>query len=313
MTAETRLYRELTPQALADVEVVVLAGPPRQAEVGLLDGLAELVAQGGRLVAFTTAAMPLEAYRQLAERGVLPGTPQDLRQAPLRLTDAIAGFSEEEAAVVGTLRNYSLGSIVFHGSHVVTPVEGARTLWAFDSGEPFVLVKTSGLGTGVLVNTSADDSLSTLFKAPAAVAFTAYLLGSAQALEQLAFEAGKPIYLRTPATSVLLPTGLKQTISGDAGLVHLAAQQTLGWVVTRPEPGLHAGINTPRGETDLAPPQAVSLELMLRRQFPVAEQAVLQARQEAERERAPLGPALAWAAVACMLLDVFLSNRLTRA
>lgn len=303
--------------ALSGAQVIVLTSAP-DAPKAITDTLQAFVRAGGRLIVFV-GGPDISNYGALADAGILPARPQTLQQAPLHFAPAA---SAAPSTGLGELSNYQLESLPVTGAHVLALAPEAEVLWSFESGAPFLCRQGVGRGEVILINTSADDSLSPLMKSPAAVAFASFLVGGAATLEPLAFESGETVEL--PASEFELAhasEGQAMYVKAPSGAMlaaHLTNQRLsaprvceLGMVTAEARPARYAGVNVPRGETDLTPPRQGAAEALMDQLFTVA-QASGSVPAPANQEKKPLWRAIAWLALALLLADVFVSNRVSR-
>ena len=328
VTVQFVRHSAFSANQLGGAGVVIFASAPKMQGLGVPE-LADYVRGGGRLIAFTGAEVSSPYYAKLAEYGALPATPVELQRKPLQLASSFSAASQEDAEsrpgeAIRALHRYGLDTMPIAGAYALDMAEGADVLWPFSNGEPFLCHKSLGRGASILVNTSADDSLSPLMKSPAALAFLSFLIGGSGRLEPYAYAAGEPVILPTadyevaqdkePQTVfVVSPGGANVSAAASGPSIAIPPMSELGWVRTQTKPLRFAGINVPRGETDLSPASEASLDLLLAQV--IEESAQPRLAQEAPahgQERKPLWRLLAWTALGLMLADVFLSNRADR-
>jgi len=191
------------------------------------------------------------------------------------------------------------------------------------NGCGFIYLKRHGRGMSILVNTSVDDSLGSLTKSNASVAFCRYLLGDSSRVSEHSFVRNQ---------RVMLPISGAQASSGEPGqfwvetcdgkkrraavadsflLVPEAAG--IGWVKTLAEPTTYAGVNLPQGETDMAGPAEGELAGIMSRVFPEdVDTEMAEAGTFDDTERRPLWRILAWLIILLLLIEPLLANRLKR-
>jgi hypothetical protein len=326
ITVQVVPHSTFTPNVIGDAQIVILTSAPDRRVRGV-EELADLVRAGGRLIAFANEGINPGFYQALEKAGVLPAAPVELQRAPTRLAanprSAVAGDSlAPEGNAIRALRNYRLEDMPISGSYALTLSDGADVLWAFDSGDPFLCYKAVGRGAALLVNTSADDALSPLMKSSGAVAFAGYLIGGTAQLEPYAFEAGQSVFLPASefelahgqngqAMYVVSPSGATIPASLMNQSISVSPVPELGWLATQTKPVRYAGINVPRGETEVTVPPDTTLERLLARVFHETTDATVATAPD-ERERKSLWRGVAWTVLALLLADVFISNRVTR-
>ena len=328
LTVQAFTHAEFRTAAIAGADVVVLASPPIFADTAA--ELRDYVRGGGRLIAFVSDKES-PTYEELWSEGVLPGSPTRYDTSPAGFAatfgSAVAGDAlSQSGEAIRALQNYRLDALPTRGHYAIERDSDAQVLWRYDTDEPFIAYKAAGNGEAVLVNTSADDSLSPLMKSPAAVAFVQYLIGGTARLQALAFDAGQPAALpasdlerehgqRSDRIGVQTPSGASVSAVMSGGALTLPPLFELGLVHTESKPTRYAGINVPWGEGDLTPPQDASLSLLLARLFPTVDDDAGQSGEAASvtpQAREPLWTLAAWAALLLIVVEVFVSNRMAR-
>jgi hypothetical protein len=180
-----------------------------------------------------------------------------------------------------------------------------------------------GNGCALLVNTSIDDSLGSLTKSNACVAFCRYLLGETTRIGVYSFSSEEAISL--PASAMELnfakdnqywlenSRGRKNPAVVSGSLLTASAWQETGLVKTLNKPTRYAGVNLPEGETDMT---AASGE-----QAAAAVGRVLAGRDSQKNATAdvfgdktykPIWNMFAWAVIALLLVEPAIANRLKR-
>jgi hypothetical protein len=328
VTVQLVRHSAFSANLLGGAGVVIFASAPDRKGLGVPE-LADFVRAGGRLIAFAESGDSSPYYARLAEAGALPATPVELQRYALQLASSFNASSLEDpesqaGQAVRALHRYGLDTMPVAGAYALDVAEGTDVLWPFSNGQPFLCHKAYGRGASLLVNTSADDSLSPLMKSPAALAFLSFLIGGSGRLEPYAYAAGEPVMLpaaeyevardKGPQTVfVISPSGASVSAAASGPSIAIPPMSELGWVRTQTKPLRFAGINVPRGETDLSPASEASLDLLLAQV--IQESAAPRPAEETlahGQERKPLWRLLAWTALGLMLADVFLSNRVDR-
>ena len=326
ITVQVLTHAQLDANAVRNASVIVLTSAPDRAVMGV-DELAAFVRGGGRLIAFANKDLKPAFYESLAKADAFPAIPGGANAAPLQLVGDFGSASmgdpmSPDGAAIRALRNYGLERLPFESAYAVRAAEGGQILWPFNTGEGFVVYKACGRGTAILVNTSADDGLSPLMKSPAAVAFVNYLLGGGLQLQQYAFDAGETV--RLPASGFELahaqpdqtfyvesPNGKQATAQWLNQTLSVPSVTELGWVRTKATPVRYAGVNVSAGETDLQVPPSARLDILIQRLFATRD-AIAAQDTDRRQQRKPLWPGIGWAALALIVVDVFVSNRITR-
>jgi hypothetical protein len=191
------------------------------------------------------------------------------------------------------------------------------------NGFGFVYFKRLGSGSSVLVNTSVDDSLGSLTKSSASVAFCRYLLGRTSRVGEYSFSCDERVLL--PGYDVETSSGERkqiwvETCDGRKRRAALADACLfvpnaggIGWVKTLARPTRYAGVNLPEGETDMAKPVGEEVAKVMKRIFgrdEAKETAV--AEVFSERKRKPMWKMFAWIIILLLLVEPAVANRLKR-
>ncbi|MBN1509860.1 MAG: BatA domain-containing protein [Sedimentisphaerales bacterium] len=286
--------------------------------------------KGGRLLFFTAGAQDLEPARQLSREGLLPAQPQQWVQAITRPepTPGMAASGDLDDRAVRSLSNYRLDQVVLKGYWQCRPTAQAQRLWRLAGGEGLLYSVPCGHGLSIFINTSIDDSLGLLAKSAAWVAFCRSIVGETDEIRQFCFSIGERPVLRVRDTEARDPRravsvencdGTRARAATQGNLLLLPLPAGIGWMKTTDEPALYAGVNLPAGETDLSAPTAERMEDILHRNtvsttHPTASGSrpdSVAAAASGFRQR-PAWPVCAWAAIALLVLESAVANRLKR-
>jgi hypothetical protein len=317
---------------------------------------------GGRIIFFITgdsrlrgndvtpaqAGAALNAMQQLWQQDVLPALPRKyvaervyVEPKPLHQRALAVDSLAAEA-----LSNYKIDNIAFKGCWQCegTPPGGnqvhpqTRCLWKYKNGVGFVYRNSIGDGASILVNTSADDSLGSLTKSSASVAFCRYLLGADNQVSENSFAYGEPVVLSLPSTEAssaqrqvwietcdaqkhrvalsLRPFDLAQGRLGpgqaESSLL-VPDAGGIGWVKTLGKPAIYAGVNLPQGETDMTKPASKEVAEVMSRVFSRdTERGVASAEAFSDKKQTSLWKVFAWTLIFLLLLEPAIANRLKR-
>ena len=313
-------------EALAGADVAVFAGMPDALSDGA-DEISSFVQNGGRAVFFLTRDLSADALDRLWRADVLPALPRRYHEgathvAPSNVyTDALS----PDGKAIKALCNYKIETILFLGSFDCEQSPAGACLWRLQNGNGFVYFKHHGNGSAVLINTSADDSLGALTRSRAAVAFCRYLLGPSTAPLQNSFASDETIVLALPQSEsedaaqerrlyVMTPSGepCAAQVSGSTASVQCPHQ--IGWVKTLTRPASYAGVNPPRGETDMQAPAKEVVADLMGRIFPVAEGKDMAAasRNGLDKDNRPIWRFFAWLIIGLVLFESFVANKVKR-
>ncbi len=315
----------LTFSDLAWANVVVFSSLPYGAACSPTN-VERYLRAGGKLIYFSTQTQVQDvASDQTAMRlwqaGLLPALPDkwiDETAFPEPQPHTRGWFDLDDRAAQ-SLAAYRLDRIAVKGAWQCRIDPDAQCIWRFANGTGFIYAKALNQGASVFINTSIDDSLGLLAKSRAWVAFCRYLLGESDQMRQFCFStADRPVlYLPEAGLMAQLPIencdGRHATARVEGATLRLPAPAGLGWMKTLNEPKLYAPINLPDGETDLAAPATEAVAAAIQRTFIIdSDKRQTVAQAGAKIERKPIWPMFAWAAIALLLAESALANRLKR-
>ena len=226
-------------------------------------------------------------------------------------------------AAAKSLSNYRIDKILLKGYLECEPHADSQCLWQLQNGAGFVYLKPLGGGNSILVNTSVDDSLGSLTKSNASVAFCQYLLGPNNQTGEHCFARDERVTLPIPDRPSPSKTQHEfwiETCDGKKRRAAVADSSLLvpdpagiGWVKTLSKPTLYAGVNLPQGETDMSPPDVAELEKIMTRVFPRdLDKGVSSADILRNKKPRPMWRILAWTILLLLLLEPAVANRLRR-
>jgi hypothetical protein len=291
----------------------------------LASSLRNFVKAGGRFVCFVTETVSRDAARQLWQRDILPALPgkcihERTYIQPKPCESRAFGVDNDAAR---SLSNYRIDKILLKGYLECEQHADSRCLWQLQNGSGFVYLKRYGSGTSVLVNTSVDDSLGSLTKSSASVAFCRYLLGENNRIGEYHFARNERVMLPVPDGRGSF-TGQKQFwVRTCDGKKHRSAVADsfllvpdpagIGWVKTLGKPTICTGVNLPQGETDMTKPAAAEVDNIMSRVFPAdVERNVSEAEVFSDKKRTPLWRMFAWTIILLLLIEPVVANRLKR-
>jgi hypothetical protein len=281
-------------------------------------------------VCFVSGTLMPNAARQLWQRGILAALPRKFVQERAYIepkpSDSTAAGVDYIAA--RSLSNYRIDRILLKGYFECEPHPDARLLWQLQNGFGLVYLKSLGGGASILVNTSVDDSLGSLTKSNASVAFCRYLLGESHQLEEYCFNRDQRIVLPISGTDQVF-AGQEQiwveTCDGKNRRAALTDSSLLipdpagiGWVKTLGRPTICAGVNLPPGETDMTKPVAAELAGVMGRVFAagaeseVSQAGALRDKKNPDRRTSGLWKIFAWMLILLLLAEPAVVNRLKR-
>ena len=319
--------REANAAALKWTDVVIAASSE---DVDYTpEEMGSFLEQGGKAVFFVNRRSP-KVLEPWWDNEVLPAAPRKFREGLTHirpkenLSAACGDVLNPDGAAIKSLCSYKLANIVLTGYFECEAAAEAACLWRLENGTGFLYAKDVGQGMSVLVNTSADDSLGSLTKSAAAVAFCGYLLGQGSELAQHDFVCGEQIKLPAlemetraakdeVAVWLQLPGEEKAEATVADGYLWSQPARNVGWVKTLTKPLRCGGVNLPDGETDLTKPDETLIAGTLAGIFaerPEVRQAASVAL-DAKQYR-PIWKTFAWLAIVLVLGEAFIANRMKR-
>jgi len=280
---------------------------------------------GGRFVCFVTEVVEPAAAERLWQRDILAALPGKCIKEHMYIkpgsTDVRARGVDHIAA--RSLSNYRIDKVLLKGCLECEMHPDARLLWEFQNGFGLVYLKSLGSGTSVLVNTSVDDSLGSLTKSNASVAFCRYLLGESHQIYEYCFTRDEQAELPILAKNQLF-AGQEQiwieTCDGrnrraavsDSSLI-ITDPGGIGWIKTLGKPTIYVGVNLPQGETDMTKPVAAELTGVMSRVFQTGEESnISQADTFRDIKYKSLWKIFAWVLIFLLLVEPAVANRLKR-
>ncbi|MEJ2704942.1 MAG: hypothetical protein P8Z79_21095 [Sedimentisphaerales bacterium] len=291
----------------------------------LASNLKDFVSGGGKLIFFVNGSVAPEATKQLWRQGVLAALPGEYARGltyiqPEPWDNQASGVDH---AAEKSLSNYRIDKILLKGYLECEPHAESRCLWQLRNGSGFVYLKTFGAGCSILVNTSADDSLGTLTKANASVAFCQYLLGQDNQIGEHCSASDERVTLPVPDKPASSGTqqefwietcdGKKRRAAVADSLLLVPDPAGIGWVKTLGKPTLYAGINLPQGETDMTPPSAAELDEVMKQVFVTdSDGSVSSADVLGDKKPKPIWKIVAWTIIGLLLVEPAVANRLRR-
>ncbi|TKJ33420.1 MAG: hypothetical protein CEE38_20680 [Planctomycetes bacterium B3_Pla] len=291
----------------------------------LASNLEDFVKTGGRFVCFVRKAVAADAARQLWQRRVLAALPGGyIGERPyLHPKPSSSRAYGVDNVAARSLANYRLDKILLKGYLKCEPHPESTCLWQFQNGSGFVYLKRHGSGVSIFVNTSVDDSLGSLAKSNAAVAFCRYLLGPSNRIGQHSFALGERVMLPVPdgwnssagqrQFWVETCDGKKRRAALTDSFLAVADPAGIGWVKTLGKPTICAGVNLPQGETDMTRPAVAEVGKIISRVFTTgAERDVSTADILSDTKRRPLWRMFAWAIILLLVAEPVVASRLKR-
>lgn len=315
---------EIAPSDLDWADVAVCSGITDRLG-DLASNIENFVKGGGRFVCFVTEVVAPGAVKQLWQRDILAALPGNCISERMYIqpkpTDSLAPGVDHIAA--RSLSNYRIDKVLLKGCLECEPHPDARLLWQLQNGFGLVYLKSLGSGTSILVNTSVDDSLGSLTKSNASVAFCRYLLGESQQVGEYCFTRDERIVLPMSGKDhafagqeqVWIETcdgANRRAVVADSSLL-VPDPAGIGWVKTLGKPTIYAGVNLPLDETDMTKPVDAELAGVMSRVFATGTKSdVTEAGVFRDKKNRPLWKIFAWTLILLLLAEPAVANRLKR-
>ena len=283
------------------------------------------VKSGGRFVCFVKDGVATEATRQLWRRDVLAALPGKCihERTYIQPNPCDSGAFGVDNIAARSLSSYRIDKILLKGYLECQQHADSKCLWQLQNGFGFVYLKRLGVGISILVNTSVDDSLGSLTKSNASVAFCRYLLGKDSQIVKYCFARNEqvmlPLWEKQASFAgqkqfwVQTCDGKKRRAAAADSFLLVPDPAGIGWIKTLGKPTIWAGINLPEGETDMTKPVASELADIMNRVFPTGTERTVSAAEVLDnRKRTPIWKYFAWMIILLLLAEPAVANRLKR-
>ena len=327
INVKIRLLNGFDVSLLKWADVLMYSSMPSESELPT-KGLNNFVAMGGKLIFFMAPDLNKDTADKLYDAGLLPAKPQKYIKKQTYIESASARDGQSGSAsfdsVIQSLENYKLQNIAVSGSYQCSQRPEALCHWRFRNGNGFIYSSHVGNGTCMLINTSADDSMSSLTRSSSSVAFCRYLLGSRKQIGEHVFASDEKVLLPASAMEIEFAKSQKpiwiQTCDGekheavivDSFLIPTKNGGT-GWINTLTKPLRYAGVNLGEGETDVTSPGEGAVAKTMDRIFSVSPKKALAAvGMTGDKNYRSLWKIFAWAVIALIFAEAGLVNRMRR-
>jgi hypothetical protein len=293
------------------------------------DEIEGFLTRGGTAVFFVSRDMDLPTAQRMYDSGILAAEPIEIiedryslsRQWPSDNVFAYAGLNVETARAA---RNYNLDVIPLWSHFACRKGSDTKCLWSIETGNSLVYTIAKGSGKSLLINTSIDDSMSSLVKRAVVVPLCRLILGYGSIAYGYGFSAEEEITLpvfdferdiirANQGIWVIDPAGKrhKVSITGPSLTGHYPGQT--GWLRTLSKPVRYAGINPVVGETDLqAYEQAEIDHLLACLSGGIKRQNQIEKATTSNSLNRPLWRLLAWIIIVLVLTEGLVANRIKK-
>ncbi len=319
-TIQVMPYGNLNASSLqvADTVLVTSAGPALET---VSDALETFVREGGQLITFLGREHDEPTLEALFKRGLLPAMPLSLSEKAISLTVNTAPTPTSGASgALRALQNYDLGGYVFDAWYTCEMGPDSEAHWFLESGDALLYRTDLGAGESILLNISADDSLSGLSKSPAILPLYSYLMGAEGTVLLADFDADEPVRYNlsflsaaeNSPVSITTPQGGRRDGRIEGGDLRAPALGELGLALsTTFDSPIYLGLNVPEGETDLTPATEEQIQNAMARLFR-KQASEAEADDDSTTERTHFSAWALTAALGLLLLETFVANRMVR-
>ena len=303
----------------------------------MIRAVSDFIENGGRALFFLNDTPLSETAQKLFQQKLIPALPIRCvkEQAYLDIESDVEHISGFDSDAMKALSNYRIDRMPLSGYWNCQPFPESVCLLKYQNTEGFIYYKKQGNGSSVLINTSVDDSLGSLFKSSASVALCQCFLGEQNKIFNSCFACDERITLPLENNGtndggqkqiwIENPDGQKQLAVNTDNFITVPQIESTGWIKTISEPLIFAGVNLPSGETNMAKPDSKDVENAISRVFinsdsnlvargSSVESPTATLRKHGGREMSPesLVPFLALVLIVMLLIESAAANRMKR-
>ncbi|MCF7972734.1 MAG: BatA domain-containing protein [Phycisphaerae bacterium] len=242
-----------------------------------IDALTSFLARGGTVVFFVSRDMSLPTAKRLYDRGLMGAEPFERLDERTSLSQvwpsdgmfASAGLDVDTARVT---KQYTLEHLPLWSHFACRKAPESTGLWPTETGYCLIYTLAVGAGKSLLINTSMDDTMSSLTKRPVVIPMCRLILGSGSAAYGYGYQAEEQVVLPVfeseqvridPDIWVADPSGRRHPVIVTGSSLTVYTPDQTGWLATLSDPVRYAGINPVQGETDLHPTESVDIDQCL--------------------------------------------------
>jgi len=294
-----------------------------------IDEMKDFLAKGGTAVFFVSRDMDLPTAQRMYDAGVLAVEPTELiddrhtlsRQWPSDNVFAYAGLDVDTARAA---RNYNLDEIPLWNHYACRKGSETKCLWSIETGHSLVYTMAKGAGKSLLINTSIDDSMSSLIKRAVVIPLCRLILGNGSVACGYGFSAGEEITLpvfdferdliqANQDIWVIDPAGKRHKVSVTGPSLTGHYPEQTGWLRTLSEPVRYAGINPVVGETDLQICEQAEIDRLLAGlSGGEKRQNQIEKATTSDSLNRPFWRLLAWIIIVLILTEGLVANRIKK-
>ena len=294
-----------------------------------IDEIEAFLARGGTAVFFVSHEMDLPAAQRIYDAGVLAAEPTELIDDRYSLSaawpsDNVFAYAGLDVETAKAARNYNLDDIPLWSHFACRKGPETKCLWSIDSGHSLVYIMAKGAGKSLLINTSIDDSMSSLTKRAVVIPLCWLILGCGNVAYGYCFSAEDKITLpvfdseqdlirANQGIWVIDPAGKRHKISVTGPSLTIPCPEQTGWLRTLSEPVRYAGINPVVGETDLQIREQAEIDRLLaglsggeKRQNQIEKATV------SDGLNRPFWRLSAWTIIVLVLIEGLVANRIKK-
>ncbi len=314
-------FSRFDPARLASYNMVIASTIDQRLKAGSKK-IKQYIKAGGRWVFFTTSALDRQTAQTFYDQQILPAMPeQDVRKTvrPETLNNDTALAQSQEASLLSILSQYKIETVPLWSYYRCAQHPDTAELWQIDTNAALVYQKRLDAGFCALINTSLDDSRSSLIKKPAVLPLIRYLLGVSQQVNSHSFACDETAVIPIAGESsrkeidYIDAVNEKHTAKLSDGFLRVGPPHGLGWIRILTQPVSYAGIYPVTGETNLKRTFPGHIEKTLAGLFTAdSGNQTFRAQTAFGQETVSLEKIFIWVIIGLILLDSFIANRIQR-
>ncbi len=290
-----------------------------------VEALDRFLTRGGIAVFFVSRDMSLPSVQRLYQQGIIGVEPFELIDERHTLSqtwpaDSLFTHAGLDIDIARTTKQYTLDRMPLWSHFACRQHPETTSLWPIETGHYLIYSLAKGAGKSLLINTSIDDTMSTLTKRPVVIPLCRLILGSGSTAYGYGFHVEETVTLPAFESEqidkeawVLSPSGDRRRITVTGANLTGPFHDQIGWLKTLSDPVRYAGINVASGETNLQAVDSVEINRCLSGLVQEEDDPnpIDLATSNIDSNR-PLWKLLAWIVIALVLLEGIVVNRIKR-
>jgi hypothetical protein len=301
-----------------------------------IDNIEDFIAKGGTAVFFVSRDMDLPTVQRMYDAGVIGARPTERIDDRHVLSgqwpsDSVFTYAGLDVDIARAARSYNLDEMPLWSHFACRKSPETKCFWPVDTGHSLVYAAAHGAGKSLLINTSMDDSMSSLTKRAVVIPLCRLILGCGSVAYGYGFPAEEEVTLPVfdfergvhqadQSIWVIDPAGNKHKVPVTGSNLTGHYPEQTGWLRTLSQPVCYAGINPVVGETNLNICEQAEIDRLLAglsgagrqsNKIDAATTSDTYATDASHRKR-PLWRWLAWTIIVLVLAEGFLTNRIKK-